>query len=156
MTAANNDDQFKRMCEAVGRPEMASDSEFQTNADRVQNRPKLVAILNTEFSKKDKAYWTDTLQKAGLTVTSINTLDEVFKDPQTEARNSIWSVDHPTIGKVNLLGSALQHLSRTPAESQGHPPLLGEHTEEIMKNILGLSNSEIAELKSENVIKAGS
>ena len=154
MTAANNDDQFKRMCEAVGRPDMASSLEFLTNADRVQNRPKLVEILNAEFSKKDKAYWTDTLQKAGLTVTSINTLDEVFKDPQTEARNSIWSVDHPTIGKVNLLGSALQHLSRTPAESQGHPPLLGEHTNEIMKSILGLSDSEISELKSKDVIKS--
>ena len=156
MTAANNDDQFKRMCEAVGRPDMASSYEFLTNADRVQNRPKLVEILNAEFSKKDKAYWTDTLQKAGLTVTSINTLDEVFKDPQTEARNSIWSVDHPTIGKVNLLGSALQHLSRTPAESQGHPPLLGEHTDEIMKSILGLSDSEISELKSKDVIKSSS
>ena len=156
MTAANNDDQFKRMCEAVGRPDMASSSEFLTNADRVQNRPKLVEILNAEFSKKDKAYWTDTLQKAGLTVTSINTLDEVFKDPQAEARNSIWSVDHPTIGKVNLLGSALQHLSRTPAESQGHPPLLGEHTDEIMKSILGLSDAEISELKSKDVIKGSS
>ena len=156
MTAANNDDQFKRICEAINKPEMATNPKFLSNADRVQNRSELVSILNAEFSQKSKAYWTNTLQKTGLTVTSKNTLEDVFKDPQAEARQSIWSVDHPTIGKVNLLGSALQHLSRTPAQSQGHPPLLGEHTEEVMKDVLGLSNSEISELISNGVIKGSS
>ena len=153
MTAANNDDQFKRMCETVGKPELAEDNRFLSNADRVKNRKELEDLLNTEFIKNPKSHWMSALQESGLTVTSINTLDEVFKDPQAEARKSLWEIDHPNLGKINLLGSALQHLSRTPAQPTSHPPLLGEHTEEVMKNVLGMDGQEIQELISSDVIK---
>ena len=153
MAAANNDDQFKRMCETVGNPELAEDSRFLTNADRVKNRKKLESLLNTQFIQKSKSHWIPTLQEAGLTVSSINTLDEVFEDPQAKARKSLWQIDHPTLGKIDLLGSALQHLSRTPAQPTNHPPLLGEHTEEVMKNVLGMDAQEIQELISLEVIK---
>ena len=125
MTAANNDDQFKRMCETVGKPELAEDDRFLTNATRVTNRKELEGLLNTAFMEKPKSHWVSTLQEAGLTVSSINTLDEVFEDPQAKARKSLWKIDHPNLGKIDLLGSALQHLSRTPAQPTSHPPLLG-------------------------------
>ena len=80
-------------------------------------------------------------------------MDEVFKDPQAKARKSLWQIDHPTLGTIDLLGSALQHLSRTPAQPTSHPPLLGEHTEEVMKNVLGMDGQEIQELISSDVIK---
>ncbi len=93
------------------------------------------------------------LRSAGLTVTPINTMEDVFNDPQSKARNAIWKVDHPSLGKIDLLGSPLQHLSRTPASPQGHPPMLGEHTFDIMEEVLNMTKSQIAELVSDGVIK---
>ena len=93
------------------------------------------------------------MQSAGLTVTPINTIEDVFKDPQAEARNASWEVDHPSLGNIQLLGSALQHLSRTPASPQGHPPLLGEHTSEVMSDVLNMTKAEIDTLLDEEVIK---
>ena len=153
MTAANNDDQFKRMCEAVGKPELADDQRFLSNADRVKNRKELEILLNHQFMKNPKSHWMTVLQESGLTVTSINTLEEVFKDPQAEARKSVWQMDHPHLGKIDLLGSALQHLSRTPPQPTTTPPILGEHTNEVMKNVLGMNDEEIKELTSSEVIK---
>ena len=153
MTAANNDDQFRRLCETVGLPELAEDLRFTTNALRVENRNELEKLLNDQIGAKPISHWMAKMQSAGLTVTPINTIEDVFKDPQAEARNALWNVDHPTLGNIQLLGSALQHLSRTPASPQGHPPLLGEHTSEIMKDVLDMSQDEIDTLLSEEVIK---
>ena len=93
------------------------------------------------------------MQSAGLTVTPINPIEDVFKDPQAEARNALWNVDHPSLGNIQLLGSALQHLSRTPASPQGHPPLLGEHTLEVMREVLDMPQDEIDKLLIDEVIK---
>jgi len=153
MTAANNDDQFQRLCETIGIPEVADEVRFTTNALRVENRDALANILNEEICKHPIEHWMSKFQSAGLTVTPINTMKDVFKDPQAEARNSLWEVDHPSLGKINLLGSALQHLSRTPAEPHGHPPILGEHTFEVMEKVLSMSKNEIKELVSAGVIK---
>ena len=146
MMAANNEDQFSRLCEVVGEPDLPQNSKFQDNAARVKNRNELEKILNNQFIKFPKTHWIEVLQSAGLTVSPINTLKEVFEDEQAKARNSIWNLEHSSIGNIQVLGSALQHLSRTPAEPQGPPPLLGEHTVEIMKNVLKLDDKKIAEL----------
>ncbi|MEC9279004.1 MAG: CoA transferase, partial [Chloroflexota bacterium] len=153
MTAANNDDQFRRLCEAVDLPGLADDVRFVNNSSRVENRPALEKILNERIGTKSISHWMIVLQNAGLTVTPINTIKDVLEDPQAESRKAIWNIEHPTLGNIELLGSALQHLSRTPAEPQSHPPLLGEHTFEVMENVLGLSESEIKELVTEEVIK---
>tara|TARA_B100001142_G_scaffold329206_1_gene391677 strand:- start:1277 stop:2485 length:1209 start_codon:yes stop_codon:yes gene_type:complete len=146
MMAANNEDQFSRLCEVVGEPDLPQNSKFQDNAARVKNRNELEKILNDKFIKFPKTHWIEVLQTAGLTVSPINTLKEVFEDEQAKARNSIWNLEHSSIGNIQVLGSALQHLSRTPAEPQGPPPLLGEHTVEIMKNVLKLDDNKIEEL----------
>ncbi len=153
ITAANNDDQFQRLCETIGIPEIAVDERFTTNSLRVENRSALADILNKEIFKHPIEHWMTKLRSAGLTVTPINTMEDVFNDPQSKARNAIWKVDHPSLGKIDLLGSALQHLSRTPASPQGHPPMLGEHTFDIMEEVLNMTKSQIAELVSDGVIK---
>ena len=146
MMAANNEDQFSRLCEVIGESDLPQNSKFQDNAARVKNRNELEKILNNKFIEFPKTHWIEVLQNAGLTVSPINTLKEVFEDEQAKARNSIWNIEHSSIGNIQVLGSALQHLSRTPAEPQGPPPLLGEHTVEIMKNVLKLDDKKIAEL----------
>tara|TARA_Y100000588_G_scaffold75053_1_gene77976 strand:+ start:10990 stop:12186 length:1197 start_codon:yes stop_codon:yes gene_type:complete len=153
ITAANNDAQFQRLCETIGIPEIAVDERFTTNSLRVENRSALADLLNKEIFKRPIEHWMTKLRSAGLTVTPINTMEDVFNDPQSKARNAIWKVDHPSLGKIDLLGSALQHLSRTPASPQGHPPMLGEHTFDIMEEVLNMTKSQIAELVSEGVIK---
>ena len=153
MTAANNDDQFRRLCEATKSPELSNDPRFSDNAKRVENRTELANILNSKLSSKPISHWMTVLQEAGLTVTPINTIEDVLKDPQAQARNSIWKVQHSSLGEIDLLGSALQHLSRTPATPQGHPPLLGEHTYEILEAVLGMSKEEIKKLSESEVIK---
>lgn len=153
MTAANNDDQFTRLCQTVGLPQISEDDRFKSNALRVENRVELVTLLNHQIREKPLSHWISALQQAGLTVTPINTIEDALKDPQSKARKSIWDVEHPTLGNVQLLGSALQHLSRTPATPQGHPPLLGEHTFQIMEKVLGMSSDEIEKLAADKVIK---
>ena len=153
ITAALTDDQFQRLCETIGIPEIAVDERFTTNSLRVENRSALADILNKEIFKHPIEHWMTKLRSAGLTVTPINTMEDVFNDPQSKARNAIWKVDHPSLGKIDLLGSALQHLSRTPASPLGHPPMLGEHTFNIMEEVLNMTKSQIAELVSEGVIK---
>ena len=130
----------------IGESDLPQNSKFQDNAARVKNRNELEKILNNKFIEFPKTHWIEVLQNAGLTVSPINTLKEVFEDEQAKARNSIWNIEHSSIGNIQVLGSALQHLSRTPAEPQGPPPLLGEHTVEIMKNVLKLDDNKIKEL----------
>ena len=153
MIAANNDDQFRRLCDAVGLPGLADDERFETNAARVVNRETLAGLLNEKIGDNARDFWMDTLQEAGITVTSINSVADVLADPQAEARKSVWEVEHPALGNIQLMGSALQHLSRTPASPQGHPPLLGEHTEEVLSEVLGMSDSEIKALIDDQVVK---
>ena len=153
MIAANNDDQFRRLCDAVGLPGLADDERFETNAARVVNRETLAGLLNEKIGDNARDFWMDTLQEAGITVTSINSVADVLADPQAEARKSVWEVEHPALGNIQLMGSALQHLSRTPASPQGHPPLLGEHTEEVLSEALGKSDSDIGDLIDDQVVK---
>ena len=153
MLAANNDDQFRRLCDVVGLPDLPDDDRFKDNAARVVHRELLASMLNQKIGANTRDHWLDALQRAGITVTSINTIADALADPQAEARRSVWNVDHPTLGSVKLLGSALQHLSRTPAEAQGHPPLLGEHTEQVLREHLKMSDNDIEALIADGVVK---
>ena len=153
MLAANNDDQFRRLCDAVGLPGLPDDDRFRDNAARVQNREMLAFMLGAKIRENTREHWMSTLQAAGITATSINTIADALADPQAKARKSVWEVEHPTLGGVNLLGSALQHLSRTPAAPQSHPPLLGEHTEEVLSEVLGMADDEIRALIADGAVK---
>ena len=153
MLAANNNDQFRRLCETVGLPDLPDDDRFRDNADRVRNREALETLINEKMGDNTRDYWMDALQKAGITVTSINTVADALNDPQAAARKSVWNIEHPTLGSVPVLASALQHMSRTPAQAQAHPPLLGEHTEEVLRNELGIPDDRIQTLIADGVVK---
>ncbi len=153
MLAANNDDQFRRLCDVVGLPDLPDDDRFRDNAARVQNREALASMLNEKIGANSRDHWMSALQAAGITVTSINTIEDALEDAQAKARRSVWEVDHPALGSVRLLGSALQHLSRTPAAPQSHPPMLGEHTEEVLSGALGISDEETSRLIADGVVR---
>lgn len=152
MIAVGNDDQFRRFCDVLGLTDLPDTSKFKDNANRIRNREELAGLIANVFHTNTRDYWIKAISNAGVTVTPVNTLEEAFKDPQATSRNSLWEVEHPTIGNLPLLASALQHMSRTPATPQGPPPLLGEHTSQVLNEDLGLSHTEIAELKEAGIV----
>ena len=109
-------------------------------------------MLAEELLKQDRALWIEELTKVGITAGPINNFAETFQDPQADAREVIWNVEHPTIGDLPLIANALQYMSRTPAAPQGPPPLLGEHTREVLS--LFLSERELDEYERDEVIGA--
>jgi len=151
--AVGNDAQFGRACVALGLPELAEDPCFETNAGRVENRAGLEATLAAHFKTQPRAVWLERLQQANVPATPVNDLEEVFADPQLHARAMRQALPHPLLGRVDLVGSPLRHLSRTPAQLGAPPPLLGEHTGELLKEVLGLSEAEVRALEDAGVIK---
>lgn len=149
--AVGNDDQFRRLCECIDVPEIADDERFATNGARVEHRDELIPILQTVFEQKPKAHWLAHLEAAGVPCGPINRIDEVFADPQVQARGMQVEAPHPLAGTVPLVGSPLK-LSRSPAREAVAPPTLGQHTEEVLSDLLGLERAEIERLIDEGVI----
>jgi crotonobetainyl-CoA:carnitine CoA-transferase CaiB-like acyl-CoA transferase len=148
---AANARQWEMLCDVVGEPELKNDPRFVTNKDRVANRTALAEILNKAFSNLDADEWLTKLQEAGIPSGLINTIPDVFNHPQEAVRKFQEKIDHPTAGVVNLPGFPYK-MSQTPAELRLPPPLLGEHTEEVLKELLGYSSSQIALLHERGVI----
>lgn len=136
VVAVGNDKQFERLCDVVGNRELVSDTRFVTNASRVEYRDELITFLKPIFLEKTAGEWLSLLEVAGIPCGPINTLDQVFAEPQVEAREMLIEIDHPTIGKLPLVGSPLK-FSETSLAYKLPPPRLGEHTEEILKELFG-------------------
>jgi formyl-CoA transferase len=151
IVAAGNDGQYRKFVEAGGRPELADDPRFATNPLRVQNRELLVPLLDEMVRAKSRAEWIDLLEARGVPCGPINDLGEVFADPQVRSRAMAIELPHPAAGKVKLVRSPMK-LSATPATSDKAPPLLGQHTEEVLRTLLGKSGDEIAALRARGVI----
>ncbi len=134
--AVGNDRQFERLCEVIDNPELAHDSRFVTNSDRVKNREELIDLLKPIFLEKTASEWLSALENAGIPCGPINTLDKVFAMPQVEARDMVVSIKHQETGDLRLVGSPLK-FNDTPVEYKLPPPKLGEHTEEILKELFG-------------------
>ena len=150
--AVGNDAQFARMAQAIGRPELARDPRFRTNVLRVQNRGALVPLLEEVFRTRPRDAWLRLFKEVGVPATPVNDLREAFTDPQAEARGAVWELEHPTIGALKTVANALKHFSRTPAAPAGPPPLLGEHTREVLAGVLGYPEPELRLLEAEGVI----
>jgi formyl-CoA transferase len=151
IVGVGNDRQFQSLCALIGRPELASDERFATNPRRVANRDELIALLAEIFVTEDGAIWLAGMTEADIPCGPINTVDQVFEHPQIQHRNMVVEVPHPTAGSVRVVGPPVI-MSDTPAQVRSHPPLLGEQTDEILRGRIGLSNDEIARLRSDGAI----
>jgi formyl-CoA transferase len=140
-----NDRQYRTFCEIAGAPELSSDERFSTNPARVRNREALVPLLERVFAKRPTAEWIEDLWSGGIPAGPINTVDRALEDPNTAARGMVVGMPHPTAGSVRLVGSPMK-FSATPVEYRQAPPLLGEHTEEVLRDVLGMPPGEIRAL----------
>lgn len=146
-----NDKQWGRLCDVLSRPEMKIDSRFAANRDRVTNRDVLLKELNQIFSQRDANDWLEDLAKAGLPCGRINSIPEVFSHPQAQAREMTIEAEHPSAGSVRLPGFPYK-FSQTPAEIHKPPPLLGEHTEEVLTSLLDYSTENVASLREKGAV----
>jgi len=143
--------QWERLCQVVGLPELKDDPRFTTNQERVINREALALLLNDSFAKQDACFWLEELQLAEIPSGPINTIQDVFNHPQSTTREMKLEIEHPTAGVIGLPGFPYK-MSETPAELRRPPPLLGEHTEEILMELLGYSSEQVALLREQEVI----
>jgi crotonobetainyl-CoA:carnitine CoA-transferase CaiB-like acyl-CoA transferase len=141
---------WERLSKVMGLEPLIQDKRFLTVADRVTNRFELTQLLGKKLSEKTNKEWEAILDKAGVANGPILYIDEVFKDPQVLHQKMLMEIDHPTAGKIKSLGFPVK-LSRTPAELRNPPPLLGQHTEEVLKE-LGYRPQEIETMHGEGVI----
>jgi len=146
-----NDGQFQRLCEQLDLPELAQDARFQTNAGRVKNRKTVVEILEKIFLQRPTAEWVERLTAAGIPAGPINTIAQALAEPQVAAREMIVEVRHPSGEPLKFLGPAPK-FSATPARLQLPPPLLGQHTDEILRELLQMNEGQIAELRHQQII----
>jgi crotonobetainyl-CoA:carnitine CoA-transferase CaiB-like acyl-CoA transferase len=148
---AANERQWATLCDVIGCPELRDDPRFATNGDRVANRPELVEALNTVFAVRDADEWLVDLEAAGLPCGPINAIPDVFEHPQAEARGLALEAEHVTAGPVQLIGFPYK-LSRTPAAVRRPSPLLGQHTAEVLVELLGYSAQEVTALHERGAI----
>jgi glutaryl-CoA transferase len=149
--ACGNDNLYRKFCEAAGCPELATDPRFATNGKRVENRAELTRLLGEIFRRRTKKEWVELLEAAGVPNGPINDIAQVFAEPQVVARGVKVEVDHPVAGRLPMVASPMR-FSGTPLEHKTPPPLLGQHTEEILSGLLGKDSAEIARLREQGAI----
>ena len=151
IVATGNDGQYQKFVEAGERPDLGADPRFATNPQRVQQRDVLVPLLAAMMATRSRADWIARLEAVGVPCGPINDLEEVFDNPQVKARGVAIEMDHPAAGKVKLVASPMK-LSATPAQADRPPPMLGQHTDEVLRDVLGRSDAEIAALRGKGVL----
>ena len=149
--ACGNDNLYRKFCEAAGCPELAGDARFATNGKRVENRVALTRLLQEIFARRPTREWLELLVAAGVPNGPINDVAQVFEEPQVRARGVRVELEHTVAGKLLSVASPMR-FSGTPVEHKLAPPLLGEHTEEILRERLGRSAAQIAALRAEGAI----
>ena len=145
IVAVGNDSQFRNYCGAIGLPELSADPRFSTNPQRVKNREELVPLLAERMATGERDHWLAALEGVGVPAGPINTLDQVYEDPHVLARGMKRELPHPAAGKVPMAASPLK-FSGSPVEYRRPPPMLGEHTGQVLSERLGLSAEEIQAL----------
>ncbi|MEO5932465.1 MAG: CaiB/BaiF CoA-transferase family protein [Duganella sp.] len=153
IVATGNDGQYQKFVEAGGRGDLALHERYATNPLRVKNRDELVPLLAAMVLAHSRDFWIDTLEAVGVPCGPINNLDDVYKNPQVLARELVMEVPHPTAGKVKLVRSPMR-MSGAPADGAATlpPPLLGQHTDEVLRDLLGHSAADITTLRNKGVL----
>jgi crotonobetainyl-CoA:carnitine CoA-transferase CaiB-like acyl-CoA transferase len=149
--ACGNDNLYRKFCAAAGCAGLADDPRFATNGKRVENRAELTRLLAEVFRKRSTREWVELLEAAGVPNGPINDIAQVFEEPQVEARGVRIELPHAAGAMLPMVASPMR-FSATPLEYRRAPPLLGEHTEEVLRGLLGKSEAEIAALRAEQVI----
>lgn len=147
-----NDDQFARFCRVLGRADLINDPRFSTSPERVRNSEALDDAIVPEIAGRTKQQCLEALESAGIPAGPINDLPQVFSDPHVRARNSVVQMQHPTQGPVQCLASPMR-LSESPVRQDERPPLLGEHTQEVLRNLAGLQDEEIESFRTRRFIQ---
>jgi CoA:oxalate CoA-transferase len=149
--AAGNDALWAKLSGALGKPELLDDSRFKDNNLRTENQPQLRSIIEEITATKTTQEWIEIFEREGVPCAPVNTVADVVKHPQVLARNMLAELIHPTAGRIMMPNLPIR-LSNTPGGVQRPPPLHGEHTEEVLSELLGLSTQEIGHMRSENAI----
>jgi len=149
--AVGNDGQFAKFAEVLGHAGWATDPRFSKNPDRIGNREALDELIKTELKREGAEQWIGKLMAAGIPCGRINSVAQALAAPHAIAREMITEIEHPTAGSVKMLGIPFR-FSDTPASIRRAPPLLGQHTEAVLREELGFSDARITELRKEKVI----
>ncbi|MDD3674460.1 CaiB/BaiF CoA transferase family protein [Thauera propionica] len=149
--AIGNDGQFARFCEEAGQPGIAADPRFATNRARVANRGELIPMLKRLTIERSTADWVAALEALAVPCGPINTLADVFADPQVQARGLKVTMPHPVAGSLPLVANPMK-LSATPVDYRLPPPMLGEHTDGVLAATLGLDAARIAALRAGGIV----
>ncbi len=147
IVAVGNNEQLRRFCRTGGEPGIADDPRFATNARRIENRTALIELLNPMVRRFDSADWISRLEQVGVPCGPIATLDEVFENPQVKSRGLRIDLHREDVGTVKLVGNPIR-FSETPIEYDLAPPRLGEHTDEVLRRLLGYDDDRLARYRA--------
>ena len=151
IVGAGNDRLWKKLCEMIGKEELLTDERFLTNSLRTTNQKALKPILDAVFKNKTIDQWLAMLEEAGVPCAPINTVDRVVNDPQVKVREMLVEIEHPVAGKMHVPGVPIK-MYKTPGSVDTPAPTLGQHTEEILNELLGLSKEDVDALRAKNVL----
>lgn len=149
--AVGNDSQWKQFCEKTGQLGWAEDERFQTNARRVKNRDVLIPLLDGLFAQAEISHWLGLLETIGVPCGPINSIDQALDDPQVRARQMVIDMPHTSAGSVKMVASPLK-IPTAPPSVRLPPPMLGEHTADILSGFLGYSQQQVDQLRLNQVI----
>jgi len=151
--AVGNDGQFERFCEYAGCRELVQDQRFATNGARVRNRAELIPILRDIIAQRPSRHWLEGLEARNVSCGPINNLDQVFDDPQVKSRGMRLEMEHVATNgaPVDLIASPIR-MSETPPDYRHAPPALGQHTDEVLRDLLGMADEKIADLRAQGVV----
>jgi formyl-CoA transferase len=151
IVAVGNDGQYAKFCEIGGRPDLATDPRFARNADRVRNRDVLVPLLEQVVRERPAAFWAEQLEHAGVPCGPINSIAQALSDPQIVARGLNVALPHPLAGSVSLVGTPMR-MSASPPALERAPPTLGQHTDEVLRELAGVDAQTLAALRARRII----
>lgn len=149
--AVGNDSQFAKLCDIIGCPELAADERYATNANRIRNREVLIPMLQAILLKKTVAEWITAIEPEGVPCGAINNLAQVFDHPQIRHRGLKIELPHPASGTTPLVANPIK-FSSTPIKYDKAPPLLGQHTKEVLSTLGGLSETDLTQLSVRGII----
>ncbi|XP_033103215.1 succinate--hydroxymethylglutarate CoA-transferase-like isoform X2 [Anneissia japonica] len=152
VVGGGNDQQFSSVCKVLGMEHLLNDSRYTSNRDRVKNRRPLIATLSKRLSERTMAEWLEAFEGSGVPYGPVNSMQETFTNPQVIHNGMVQEIEHPVVGKIRIPGSAVRFSSQSIQNSEP-PPLLGQHTGQILKEILDYSDFQINQLKEEHIIE---